>query len=203
MKKLISMFSIVMLGFGLLSTQVFAGEEVGSTAAFNDESYTLEEMLQYALEDERMAQAEYEAIMETFQISRPFSNIVQAEITHEAAVINLYEARNMEVPVFEAKDYVVLPDSIEEIYEVGIQAEINNIEMYERFLKQELDDDVHLVFEALKKGSENHLSAFERNEGSINTGSGNARSGNARGNKAGNTPSKRGGNQGLGTCLNQ
>ncbi|GKT28036.1 DUF2202 domain-containing protein, partial [Aduncisulcus paluster] len=102
-------------------------ELVGSSAASQKDTYTLEEMLEYALQDERIAQAEYDAIMKAFDVTRPFSNIKEAEITHENAVISLYEARDMLVPDFDGTEYVVLPDTLDEIYAIGVEAEINNI----------------------------------------------------------------------------
>lgn len=163
MKKTLSIISSILVLTVVLGTSTYASEnEVGAGAAAIQEEFTLEEMLQYALEDEQMAQAEYAAIMEAFDVTRPFSNIEKAEIKHEDAVIGLYEARDLDVPEFDGADYVVIPDTLAETYEIGVQAEINNIAMYEKFLEQDLDDDVRLVFEALRDGSINHLAAFER-----------------------------------------
>ena len=121
-----------------------------------------------------MAEAEYAAIIEAFGVSNPFTNIIKAEVTHQDAVIGLYEARGMEVPEFEADEHVVLPDTLSEIYAIGIQAEINNIAMYDKFLQQDLDDDVRAVFEALRDGSVNHQAAFERASDRTGTGSSSA-----------------------------
>lgn len=163
MKKNIVMMSIGLVLVMMFGTVAYASEsEVGSSAAASQEEFTLEEMLQYALEDERMAQAEYAEIMDVFDVTRPFSNIEKAEVNHEEAIIELYEARDLEVPEFDPKDYVIIPETLVEIYEIGVQAEINNIAMYEKFLEQDLDDDVRLVFEALRDGSINHLAAFEK-----------------------------------------
>ena len=57
----------------------------------------------------------------------------------------------------------MVPSSIQNAFETGIQAEIDNIAMYEAFLENDLPDDVRAVFEELKKGSESHLQAFSRN----------------------------------------
>lgn len=172
MKKIMKMMSLVLVLILSIGTLTFAAEGLaGASAASEDTSYTLEEMLAYALQDEKIAQAEYEAIMETFDVDRPFSNIAKAEVTHENAIISLYEAKGLEVPSFDASAYVVIPDTLEETYKVGVQAEIDNIDMYESFLEQDLDDDVAAVFEALKAASENHLAAFQRGvDGTINRG---------------------------------
>ncbi len=168
MKRTVKFTGLFLILTLLIGTTAFASETVGSSAASEQTTYTLEEMLQYALEDERIAQAEYEAIMESFDVTRPFSNIAEAEKQHEAEIIALYEARGMEVSDFDASEYVVLPDTLAEIYEVGIQAEINNIAMYDLFLAQDLDADVRLVFEEIKNGSESHLAAFERSGDRLN-----------------------------------
>lgn len=162
MKKTVQIMTLALIILSMVATSVFADEPIGSQAVEEDTIYTLDEMLAYALQDELMAQAEYEAIMETFDVEKPFSNIYQAELTHEAALMTLYESRNLEVPTFDPEAYVVLPSSIEMIYSLGIEAEIKNIAMYDVFLAQDLDDDVRLVFENLQSASEKHLAAFER-----------------------------------------
>lgn len=163
MKKKISMLvlavvMVVSAGISVLAVDI----NVGSSAAAKDSSYTLEEMLKYALEDERMAQAEYELIMEKFDVKRPFENIAKAEEKHEEAIIRLYEAKGIKIPEFEAERHVVIPNTIEEVYSISIDTEVKNIKMYENFLKQDIDDDVRMLFTALKKASENHLKSFER-----------------------------------------
>ncbi len=137
-------------------------ELFGASAAQSTDEFTLEEMLQYAIEDERLALAEYEFIMKEFNVSRPFSNIIKAEQSHEKALLNLYDVYGFEVSDFDATSHVVLPDSLSEIYDIGVEAEIANIAMYDKFLSYDLPDDVRRVFEALKKGSLNHLDSFKR-----------------------------------------
>ena len=48
-----------------------------------------------------------------------------------------------------------------ESYQAGVNAEVNNIAMYETFLDQNLPDNVRVVFESLMHASENHLRAFQ------------------------------------------
>lgn len=168
MKRTLKQFGMIAIVMALFTTSIYASEELyGASAAEVDSAYTLEEMLAYGLQDERLAQAEYLAIMEAFDITRPFSNIYQAEITHEAALIGLYEAKGIEIPAFDPTSYTIIPDTLTEVYTIGIEAEIANIAMYEAFLLEPLDDDVSAVFEALKAASEKHLDAFIRaSEGS-------------------------------------
>ncbi len=134
----------------------------GSAAVKSEQTYNLEEMLIYAIQDEFSAQAEYVAIMKTFNVTRPFSNILKAEETHISYLKPLFEKYKVEIPMNTASEYVILPETVQETYTIGVEAEIKNIAMYDVFLKQELPSDVRTVFEALKKASESHLRAFSR-----------------------------------------
>lgn len=134
-----------------------------STDALVEElsSYTVEEMLTYALLDEYMAKAEYEAIIETFGEIKPFTNIVLAEQTHIDLLVPLFEAYGFVLPENNAVESVVIPDSITSALATGVEAEENNIAMYVAFLAQDnLPEDVRTVFEYLVAASEHHLAAF-------------------------------------------
>ncbi|MBI9042828.1 DUF2202 domain-containing protein [Lutibacter sp.] len=99
-----------------------------------DESYSLEEMLMYAIQDEYLAKAEYEAIIAEFGEVKPFTNIVLAEQTHIDMLLPLFATYEIEVPVNTAADSVVIPDSITSALATGIEAEEVNIAMYVTFL---------------------------------------------------------------------
>ena len=134
-----------------------------STDALVEElsSYTVEEMLTYALLDEYMAKAEYEAIIETFGEIKPFTNIVLAEQTHIDLLLPLFEAYGFVLPENNAVESVVIPDSITSALATGVEAEEKNIAMYETFLAQDnLPEDVRAAFEYLVAASEHHLAAF-------------------------------------------
>lgn len=153
--------SIIFAGLIALSAQLFASD-FGSAGALNRTDYSLEEMLQYALEDEHMALAEYEALMEEFGLTRPYSNIAQSEKTHISWLEGLYKDYKIKVPVINTAEHIILPETPQEAAEIAVQAEINNIAMYEKFLKQDLPADVAEVFTLLKNASVNHLRAFQR-----------------------------------------
>lgn len=163
---------IMAVGLGLLmvfgfmggaGTTAFAGEaDYGAAGASVDGSFTLEEMLSYALEDEYLARAEYEKIMEAYGTIRPFSNIMKAEETHIDLLLPLFEAYGVVLPEDASGEHVAIPESLGAAFETGVQAEIDNIAMYDKFLGEDLPEDVRAVFEALKRASESHLSAFER-----------------------------------------
>lgn len=154
--------TIAMLG---ISTVNASPVDFGMAGTAADEEYSLEEMLQYAIEDEYLAQAEYEIIMEKYGTIRPFSNIIKAESRHISALLPLFEKNDFDVPVNDADERVVAPGSLSEIFSIGVEAEIKNIEMYKNFLEEDLPEDVELVFENLMKASEHHLKAFERADG--------------------------------------
>jgi hypothetical protein len=165
MKKIYKVVTSAALVMAVMASLVvaLAGEvPFGAAGAAMDESFTIEEMLIYAIQDEYMAQGEYEAIMEEYGVQRPFSNIIKAEERHISMLLPLLEKYDVEVPADDTADRVVIPASIAEGYKAGVDAEIKNIEMYESFLEEDLPDDVKAAFERLKSASEKHLSAFER-----------------------------------------
>ena len=141
-----------------------ASEDFGAAAVNEGETYTIEQMLTYAIQDEYLAQAEYKEIIAAFGVDRPFSNIMKAEAIHVERLTPLFAAYNTPIPEDTGSEHVVLRATLQDIYDPCITAEINNIAMYEAFLKQqELPEDVRSVFTALKRASENHLQAFQRN----------------------------------------
>ena len=144
----------------VLSIGVFAS--YGHAGAEKDDNMTVQSMIKYAIEDEIFAKTEYEKIMKTFDIDRPFSNIKRAEETHIELLQPLIEKYNVSYDKLDEKS-LVIPKTLKETFEIGVQAEINNIAMYEKFLKdKDLPEDVREVFTYLRDGSKNHLRAFER-----------------------------------------
>ncbi len=151
---------IILIGTILISAITLSS--VGSTNVNDQKTFTLEEMLTYSMEDELAAKLEYEKIIDKLGGGRPFTNIVEAEKTHIKYLEPLLEKYKVEYPVV-SKDEVKLPGSLLEAYEIGVEAEISNIGMYNRFSQEELPEDVEEVFSKLKSASENHLRAFQRN----------------------------------------
>ena len=157
---------------GTLAVLLFSGTGVmasedeelyGAAAVSEGETYIIEEMLVYAIQDEYMAEASYLAIMDAYGTVKPFTNIAKAEGTHISLLLPLFETYGLEVPENEAVEHIELPASLVESFEEGVAGEIKNIAIYEQFLQnEELPDDVRSVFERLMAASENHLAAFER-----------------------------------------
>lgn len=125
-------------------------------------TYTLKEILTYAIHDEYLAYAEYSKILEAYGSTMPFSNIIKAEQSHITALENLFAGLGIATPNSNASAYVTIPTSVAECLNAGILENVNNIAMYEKFLAQGLPDAVRSVFIALKNASESHLAAFEQ-----------------------------------------
>ncbi|GEM_PF-2338611 len=138
--------------------------DFGAKSALLQGELTIEAMLRYAIEDEYLARQEYESIMAVFGEQNPFSNIIVAEERHIELLKEIYQTYGYDLPEDLAIDHVVIPESIVVALEVGVAAEIDNIAMYEKFLEQELPDDIRAVFVELRDGSISHLAAFERGE---------------------------------------
>ena len=144
------------------STSAAMPKDFGAAAAATDTTLTIMEMMVYAIQDEYLARAEYELIMEIYGSQTPFSNIIRAEESHISTLKTLFATYGFDIPEDTAASHTISPDSLNDSYKAGVHAEIVNIDMYARFLEQELPDDVRTAFEELLRGSENHLAAFER-----------------------------------------
>ena len=153
--------------FAFVGFSVFQGfaeaSDYGAKGALSQSDMDLKAMLTYAIEDEYLAKAEYELIMDRYGRIRPFSNIVRAEEQHIQYLVELFNIYGYGIPADTAKDHVVLPQNLKSAFKTGMGAEIDNIAMYEAFLERELPADVRDVFEQLKQASENHLRAFKNN----------------------------------------
>ncbi len=149
--------AILITGF---FTALVASDVIGAKAAKVNPDPSIEEMLNYAIQDEYLARAEYYEVMDRFGSVRPFSQIVKSEETHVRMLVPLFENYGFVVPEDTYASHVVVPDDLETALEIGVQAEIDNIAMYDSFLERELPADVRTAFERLKAASENHLRAF-------------------------------------------
>ena len=156
---------LVLLTFSRFA--VFAeASDYGAKGVDSADGLTLEEMLNHAIQDEYLARAEYELIMKKYGSIRPFSNIIRAEQSHISWVSAMLEKYGFPVPKDTSQNHVVMPSSMKAALETGVQSEINNIAMYEKFLAQpNLPIDIRDLFLRLQRGSRNHLRAFRNNLG--------------------------------------
>ena len=137
--------------------------EYGSFGALEDTKFTIEEMLTYAIQDEYLAKTEYELIVQEFEINQPFTNIIRSEETHIQLLLPLFDTYAIDVPANTAENHIVLPETLKEVFEIAVQAEINNIAMYDLFLHEDLPKDLRTSFAFLRDASESHLAAFQNN----------------------------------------
>ena len=137
-------------------------EGYGAQGSVADESLTVADMLSYAIQDEYIAHGEYAVIVLEFGSVNPYSNIIKSEESHIAFLTDLFLAYGMDLPADDSASYVAVPASLLDAAKTGVQAEIGNIAMYERFLGEALPLDVLGVFTSLKTASESHLAAFEK-----------------------------------------
>ncbi len=174
MKRTSNIFMALTGLFVLLgSAGLFAAEtsSYGAVAARETaSSWSIADMLRYAIQDEYFARAEYVAIMARFGVQRPFSNIKASEDQHVGWLAGLYAARGTAVPEDDAASRVPVPATLPEAYKVGEQAEIDNIAMYQAFLRSPLlqakeSADIRSVFDRLMNASKNHLRAFRNQLG--------------------------------------
>lgn len=134
----------------------------GSEGALENDNITIDEMLLYAIEDELRAKAEYEMIMATYDVLNPFSNIARSEQKHIDLLVPLLAQYDVEYDEEDILNHLIVINSLQEAYEVGVIAEIANIAMYDLFLTYDLPSDLVYAFTALRDASYNHLAAFEK-----------------------------------------
>ncbi|MBN8204024.1 hypothetical protein JI665_26640 [Bacillus sp. NTK034] len=136
----------------------------GAKGALNAPTLTLPQMLTFALQDEFLAQARYNNILLNFGYIRTFARIQEAELRHISALLPLLERYQVPVPEDISRMFVTAPESIKKAFAFGVQGEIENISMYNKFLSLNLPTDVRTVFTQLRNASMNHLDAFERGQ---------------------------------------
>jgi hypothetical protein len=122
------------------------------------------EALHEALDDERHAIAFYTAVIDKFGNVRPFVNIVRAEERHEAALLRLFAMYDLDVPKDRWTEHEFdVPDTRAAACAASVDAEIENIAMYDRFLEFVEEPYIRQVFQNLRAASaDRHLPAFQR-----------------------------------------
>ena len=125
------------------------------------ENALLEEALQKAFDDEVKAYETYSAVIEKFGAVFPFVNIVQAEQTHQNALIAMAEKHNITL-VRNVPEEISIPKTLQECCELGVAAEIQNIQLYDELLLHVNEyPEVQDLFYRLQAASyNNHLPAF-------------------------------------------
>lgn len=155
------------------NTNQIANTETNTTTLAAETS--TEELLLYLIEEEKLAHDVYTVMYQKYG-ANVFGNILESESTHQGLVLTLLQARNIadprssEIGVFNNSDLQALYDqlieqgnkSVTEAYKVGVIIEEKDIADISTQLATATDQDVIDTLESLRKGSENHLRAFNR-----------------------------------------
>jgi len=165
MKRLSTKIKVLVVTLSLTAALVSFADtaDFGAKGTEGKTDLSVEQMLTYAIQDEYLARAEYELIIEEYGSIRPFTNIMAAEERHIEWVAESFDEYGYLLPKDTAHMHVTLPKDLKSSFETGVQAEIDNIALYESFLQTDLPNDVRDLFERLQQASENHLRAFRNN----------------------------------------
>ncbi|MCW8996497.1 MAG: hypothetical protein OQK77_11850 [Psychromonas sp.] len=166
MQKILNLlgYAILSLCLAVISPVIAENKLYGAAgvAQLSDQELNLETMLTSAIQDEYLARGEYQKIIDKFGYRRPFTNIIKAEERHISLLIPLLEKFKVTPPSDRGLELASVPATFAETLPIGAAAEVANITMYQRFLKQNLPEDVRHVFRLLLNASQNHLAAFTR-----------------------------------------
>ncbi len=164
-----STMMIVLALFAAVSSVWASGPGYGASTATaaikNGTPFSINDMLRWAVEDEYLARGEYVAIMKKFGTMKPYDNIMAAEEQHLGWLKTEYKARGLAFPADGSAPHILVPASLKDAAQAGVDAEIANIGMYKSFLaRPELakaeNASVKTLFDRLMRASENHLEAF-------------------------------------------
>lgn len=121
------------------------------------------EALKLALDDEYKARTIYSRVIADLGAARPFTQIVRAEDSHIAALVNLFNRYGLAVPVNPYPGSVPTFDTLGAACAAGVQAEIDNAAVYDKIFSMVDNPDIIRVFTSLQQASlTKHLPAFER-----------------------------------------
>ncbi|MBT3538754.1 DUF2202 domain-containing protein [Candidatus Parcubacteria bacterium] len=133
--------------------------------------------LLFMREEEKLAHDIYDALYEEWG-QKIFDNISNSEQTHTDAVKTLIDRYGLEDPIVQAETGVFdNPDlqklyddlikqsniSLKEAFIIGAIVEEVDILDLEKYLEQNDNEDIELVYNNLLRGSRNHLRAFVKN----------------------------------------
>lgn len=116
-----------------------------------------------ALNDEYHAWAVYDQVLADFGNINPFSNIRNSEATHIEMLKDLFETYQLEIPENAWIGNAPSFSSSAEACQAGVDAEIQNVSLYDQLYASTTREDITAVYEVLQRASnEQHLPAFER-----------------------------------------
>jgi len=121
--------------------------------------------LDLAINDEYMAHAFYQSVIDTFGSSKPFSMIIRAEENHISMLKALYDKYGIEIPVDNWINNFTSPSTFKEACQAGVDAEIANAALYEEQLLpvvKNYEDFVQVYNNLMTASKQKHLIAFQK-----------------------------------------
>lgn len=116
-----------------------------------------------SINEEYKAHATYQAVIDKFGSTAPFSNIVNSEQSHIDAWKGLLTKYQIAIPEDTFIGKVAAPASVKEACATGVAAEKEDVALYDRLMKTVKESDVLAVMQQQRDVSQNnHLPAFER-----------------------------------------
>lgn len=119
--------------------------------------------LVFAIEEEYKARALYEYAIETFGNVAPFAEIAVSEAMHASVLIRQAEKYGVDYPAYDPSvfDFPIFT-SVEDAYQAGIDAEIEDAALYDALLADVTHEDIARVYTNLQTASlSNHLVSFQ------------------------------------------
>jgi len=115
-----------------------------------------------AINEEYLAHATYQAIIDKFGQELPFVNIVNSENIHVNALARLFSNHGLAVPADPSAGKVTAPATLAEAFTAAIQLEKDDAALYDKLLKTVTETDIVRVFTNLQSASLNmHLKSLE------------------------------------------
>jgi hypothetical protein len=124
---------------------------------------TERDALAAALDDEYKSHTTYQQVINDFGPVRPFINIVEAEARHISALLALADRYGIAPRENPWDGRTPRFGSIQDACVAGVQAEIENVALYDRLIQSTQRPDILTVFQSLRSASQDrHLPAFRR-----------------------------------------
>ncbi len=158
MKKVFKAIAIVL---SIIVLTVSLAQKENQTLSDEAQEALLEALI--GTDGEYAAFATYAAVLETYGDVEPYSAILQSETKHINALQRQLDKYDVAYPENPYLGKVELPDSLETFARVGVEAEVNNVSLYDELLKSVANHpDLIKVFGNLQRASQvAHLPLFE------------------------------------------
>jgi hypothetical protein len=119
-------------------------------------------MVNYTIQYEYLAQGECELVLDTFgPKEKPFMQLSSQKAKQQAKLKEIYDLYSIDFPIDDSKEYLVIPKTLLEAAQLGVEQETNSIAMYDAFLKEELPDAISVLFTKFRGSCETNLNKYQ------------------------------------------